>query len=203
MSSPSDVTSQPDDEDRRWAEATHRDQHQLKHGRRVRGISNQLALLLLVILCGGLTVTAQIGTAFTPVVALQFVAVIAGLAFTTHGYRKAKQTSRLLPQIPQPRADRPLAPLLPSERRSLNRQVHGSEAVAPRAKTLLRALAKSAEVNNRAILPSLVGFFLFLLSQTLFIGWPWPILIAASALVVLVMSAIEKRRWSRVLASAE
>lgn len=198
-----DATAQLVDEKRRWAEATHRVQHRLEHGLHVRGISNQLCLLLLIVICSGLTVTAQIGTAFTPVVALQYVTLIAGLGLAMHGYRIGKQNSPRLPQIRQPRADRPLAPLLPSERRSLGRQLRGREPIANPACALIRALIQNAKRNNHAVLPSLIGFFLFLLSQSLFLGWPWPLLIAALPVFVLIMSTIERRRWRNVLISVE
>lgn len=189
-----------DDTDRRWHEAGRRVRDQLENGPRVRLISNQMSVLVVVVLFGGVECVAQLTESFTPRSLAQYVTFAAAIAFAVYGYRRARRTRRLMPQVPTPRNEWPLAPLLPEERRALGRQMRGKRPISERAVPVVRDLIHSGELNNRAVYPSLVGFFLFLLSITLFLGWPWPLLVVGLTVFLFVMTRIEKRRWARAFA---
>ncbi|WP_123507487.1 hypothetical protein [Frondihabitans sp. PhB188] len=199
MSSISDALPAASDEDRRWAEASRRVREQMEHGPRVRVISNQLALLLLIVLVGGLGVVARFSEPLSAAAVGQFLLLAAALAVSSVGYARAKRGGRLLPQIPTPRAEWPLSPLLPEERRSLARHLRGRIPPTEHSREIVPDLIANARINNRAVLPSLVGLVLFLFSESLYLGWPWPLVIAGLVVFLVIMTRVEARRWQKAL----
>ncbi|BDZ48637.1 hypothetical protein GCM10025867_08780 [Frondihabitans sucicola] len=199
MSPISDALPTADDEDRRWAEASRRVQELKDHGPRVRGISNQLALVILIVLLGGLAVVARLGEPLSIAAVCQFVLLAAALVVSGVGYARARRGGRLLSQIPTPRAEWPLSPLLPEERRSLARQLRGRIPPTKRSREIVPDLIANSRLNNRAVLPSLVGFVLFLFSESLYLGWPWPLIIAGMVVFLVIMTRVEARRWQKAL----
>jgi hypothetical protein len=147
----------------------------------------------------GLTLIAGVREPVTAVVIWQLLLLAAATAMSGFGYVSSRRSGRLMPQFPVPRDQRVLAPLLPAERRDLAQQIRGRAAPTDQSRQLIRDLIANATRQNRSTLPSLTGMLLFMFSTTLYLGWPWPLLVVATVVFLLIVTAFEARRWKKVL----
>ncbi|PZF56749.1 hypothetical protein DEJ23_09360 [Curtobacterium sp. MCSS17_008] len=104
----------------------------------------------------------------------------------------ARRHGRLEPFIPH---RSPVSLLAPTDRRDLRRQLRGVDAPTPRSVEMVDAIVRWQRRTSAATLPSLIGLALVLLGNPRPLV---PVLVLATSVLLVVLMALERRRWARV-----
>lgn len=187
----------------RLREVTERLRDVVEHGRAIRGISVQLAAVIFAAFMGALGLVERVGEPIGPSIVVQAILAVGSVAVGLTGWIRARRQRRLQPQWPRPRSEALLAPLTLDQRRRLGRQMRGREAVDAESRELVGLYIALARITNRAAIPSLISFALWIAANALWLGWPFFVLLGAATVFMLVLTRVETRRWNRVVASLD
>lgn len=178
-------------------EATRRTRALIDYGYPIQFMSTQLAFVLIIMVMGLLAAIASPDLNLLSV-APAFSSYVVGLALAVAGYVMARRNHQLIPVGTGVFTQDHLEPLSSTQRTILMTQLRGTQPIIRDFADLIAAMAEFSRHTTRGSLLPLSGMFVTICALGFVVVPAITIGAIAAAVILTIVSTLERRRWSAV-----